>query len=79
MILDMIKRKEPPCCQERILENGFELGMQGKEPNLKIRSSNRSDVAWFPSRAKFIEVRVMEPQCRCIKVPTPTAVPFVGH
>lgn len=55
MILDMIKRKEPACCQERILENGFELGMQGKEPSLKIWSSNRSDVAWFPSRAKFIE------------------------
>lgn len=37
----------------------------------------------FPSRAKFIEARVMEPQYRhpkvSIQVSTPTATPFVSH
>lgn len=37
MILDMIKSKELPCCQDRILEDGSELNMQGKKQDLEAK------------------------------------------
>lgn len=74
MIVDMSRSKEPPPCWDRILEDGSELCMQGKGWDLELYTLaehrqfgglNHADVAWLPSRAKFVKARVMEPQCRC--------------
>lgn len=44
MILDMNKNKEPPCCQDGILEDGSELGMQGKKQRNQRRNGNLEPV-----------------------------------